>query len=313
MGGAWRKSAALRAFVAPWAVATAGACGSPQLRRARDDEVAGSRRLRTFDEIAAAFAAGEAPNGVHRAARGKRPLMGLVDETPPLEDLPTSDAPVALTPAPASPPVRADWRAYATDVRSQGARPTCSAFAVVAGLEQLVRMTTGQVVDLSEEQLWARYGRGRWDAFRFATTDFLAPEAAWPYGGAAESGIDGAGVARLGRVERVLDAAQLRAAIVQRHAPVVLDLTAHEGFLETGEDGLVWPSGGAAVGGHAALVVGYADYAEVPGGGFLVLKNSWGRDWGDGGYGYLPFAYCAHQYCAALELASAELAPRGSR
>ncbi len=42
--------------------------------------------------------------------------------------------------------------------------------------------------------------------------------------------------------------------------------------------------------GHAVLVVGYED-GSVLGGGFLILRNSWGLDWGEGGYGYLPFAY----------------------
>jgi hypothetical protein len=241
-------------------------------------------------------------------AYSRRPVAALIDGATSL-DADADEAPVALTLSPGTTPVRVDNRPFATDVRSQGERPTCSAFAVVAGLEQLVRMTTGLVVDLSEEQLWSRYGKSRWDAFRFARTDFLGPEALWPYGGDASEDLAGSGVARLTRAERVLDAAQLRAALAQRHAPVVLDLTAHEGFVATGDDGLVWPEGGAAVGAHAALVVGYGDYPDVPGGGFLVLKNSWGPDWGDGGYGYLPFAYCAQRYCAALALDEIEMAP----
>jgi C1A family cysteine protease len=35
--------------------------------------------------------------------------------------------------------------------------------------------------------------------------------------------------------------------------------------------------------GHAFLAVGYQDDDNVPGGGYLILKNSWGPKWGDDG------------------------------
>jgi len=39
-------------------------------------------------------------------------------------------------------------------------------------------------------------------------------------------------------------------------------------------------------GGHAVLFVGYDDVRGV-----VKFKNSWGPEWGDNGYGYLPYAY----------------------
>jgi C1A family cysteine protease len=39
-------------------------------------------------------------------------------------------------------------------------------------------------------------------------------------------------------------------------------------------------------GGHAVLAVGY-DHARR----LLIFRNSWGHGWGDGGYGYLPYAF----------------------
>lgn len=44
--------------------------------------------------------------------------------------------------------------------------------------------------------------------------------------------------------------------------------------------------------GHAMLIVGFVTSSKVPGGGYFILKNSWGRERGDQGYFYLPFAYC---------------------
>lgn len=41
-----------------------------------------------------------------------------------------------------------------------------------------------------------------------------------------------------------------------------------------------------SIGGHAVLLVGYDDAKAL-----WVFRNSWGRNWGDGGYGYLPYGY----------------------
>jgi C1A family cysteine protease len=40
------------------------------------------------------------------------------------------------------------------------------------------------------------------------------------------------------------------------------------------------------LGGHAVLCVGYDLDKEV-----FIFRNSWGENWGDKGYFYLPFAY----------------------
>lgn len=40
------------------------------------------------------------------------------------------------------------------------------------------------------------------------------------------------------------------------------------------------------IGGHAVLIVGYDDRKKL-----LTFQNSWGTEWGDKGFGYLPYAY----------------------
>jgi len=52
------------------------------------------------------------------------------------------------------------------------------------------------------------------------------------------------------------------------------------------------------VGGHAAVAVGYNDYklihridGKVAKPGAILIRNSWGIAWGDGGYGWLPYEY----------------------
>jgi C1A family cysteine protease len=44
-------------------------------------------------------------------------------------------------------------------------------------------------------------------------------------------------------------------------------------------------------GGHAMCMVGYETDLNVPGGGYFLVRNSWGEGWGWAGYARLPFAY----------------------
>ena len=47
-----------------------------------------------------------------------------------------------------------------------------------------------------------------------------------------------------------------------------------------------------SIGGHAICVVGYDDELEHDGHkGFLRIQNSWGTEWGDGGFAWLPYDY----------------------
>jgi C1A family cysteine protease len=45
--------------------------------------------------------------------------------------------------------------------------------------------------------------------------------------------------------------------------------------------------GESAIGGHAMLIVGYNQKKEE-----FIVRNSWGPNWGYGGYCYMPWAYC---------------------
>jgi len=74
--------------------------------------------------------------------------------------------------------------------------------------------------------------------------------------------------------------------------PFVFGITVYTSFesqqvKETGVAPMPVP-GDRMIGGHAIMAVGYDDARAV-----LIIRNSWGSDWGDQGYGYLPYDYVA--------------------
>jgi hypothetical protein len=68
--------------------------------------------------------------------------------------------------------------------------------------------------------------------------------------------------------------------------PILTGLRIDEGFRNARRD-FIWRSRiGNSIGGHAVLVIGYDDRRRA-----FKLINSWGRKWGDGGYGWINYRY----------------------
>jgi C1A family cysteine protease len=70
--------------------------------------------------------------------------------------------------------------------------------------------------------------------------------------------------------------------------PFVIGFTVYESFLTmTSPWDVPMPQQGEAVkGGHAVLTMGYDDEEQL-----FIMRNSWGPNWGDNGYFYMPYAY----------------------
>lgn len=74
-------------------------------------------------------------------------------------------------------------------------------------------------------------------------------------------------------------------------APVVIGMMVGQSFMQRMMGRKLWlPSQSdyqmRGFGGHAMCVIGYDDYYE---GGAFEIMNSWGTDWGDGGFGWVKY------------------------
>lgn len=74
-------------------------------------------------------------------------------------------------------------------------------------------------------------------------------------------------------------------ALLQSGYSFIGGIYCYENFFQ-GVNGYIPPPSGKIIGGHAVCFVGYDDTKQV-----FKFKNSWGRKWGDNGYGYLPYRY----------------------
>ena len=93
--------------------------------------------------------------------------------------------------------------------------------------------------------------------------------------------------------------ARLKAYLAAGH-PAMFGFTVYSSIEQAGRSGQIpFPSLRDKIeGGHAVVAVGYDDRLKIKnkyGGeeteGAFLIRNSWGQDWGEEGYGWLPYEY----------------------
>ncbi len=78
--------------------------------------------------------------------------------------------------------------------------------------------------------------------------------------------------------------------------PAMFGFTVFSSYTQARESGeFPYPSKAEKkVGGHAVVAAGYDDTRQItnaPSRGALLIRNSWGTEWGEAGYGWLPYDY----------------------
>jgi len=278
----------------------------------------------SFEELEAVLEAARAvvpPQAIELQPAGEADLsMGafvptdeVIAETHGLPMLSTEAIPVSLPPA-------VSWVERMPPIRNQAARGTCVAFAVTAMHEHYAG-AAGRPEDFSEQHLYyetkqidgAPTSCGTWivKAIRALAQRGQCRESAWAYNpntpcnnhGAlpANARTDGAGF-KLGAVAvpakdvSAIKAALAAGGVVPFSVPVYDSWYRSAATRNTGRLTMRLGSEQAA-GGHAMCLVGYQDDEAAPGGGYFILRNSWGN-WAPqspygAGYGTIPYQYIA--------------------
>jgi C1A family cysteine protease len=205
-------------------------------------------------------------------------------------------------------PAKVDLRSYMTSIENQGNTNSCVANAVAGAYEYLVKRHLGEeAYDVSRLFIYynARYlgqieedeGCIIQDAIEGLKQYGACSEETWSFEEEIvneephEEAYDEAAQFVVESVKQVpLDLQAWKSALAEGN-PIVFGIALYKSFDNHRKKGLVpMPSdteaGRESHGGHAMLCVGYSDHDQV-----FIVRNSWGEDWGDQGYCYIPYDY----------------------
>jgi C1A family cysteine protease len=190
-------------------------------------------------------------------------------------------------------PAEMDWRSKGavTSVKNQGQCGSCWTFSSTGAIEGAWAISTGQLIDLAEQELvdcaGAKYGSmgcngGQMEgAFKYVIEHGQCALSAYPYTATDGTCEKCTAVAHLASCSDVKpnDQISLKGAVSQQ--PVSIAIEADTKYFQSYSGGILTSSSCGTNLDHGVLIVGYGKENGIE---YWLVKNSWGTSWGDKGY-----------------------------
>lgn len=213
-------------------------------------------------------------------------------------------------------PEKIDLRSGCSPVQNQGNFGSCTSFATIKGLQEFLLKKQGRFKEQAPAYIWyqSRRQTGQKAEDSGVPTEFAVkmldaygslPEAEFPYLEESKQKDDAARkafltrqptseqveIAKKNRIVKGYEIATKLSKVRRALAdgmPVVVAMRVFESIGKTPASGMLpMPTANdKSLGGHAVLAVGYDNTKKV-----LIIRNSWGSKWADGGYFYMPYEY----------------------
>jgi C1A family cysteine protease len=238
-------------------------------------------------------------------AMSSKHLRGWIPDFPDQRDFLYA----ARRPAGVRLPKSVDLRPSMSPVENQGQLGSCTANALAGALEFLELKSGQPLVDLSrlfiyynervvEHTVSSDSGAMIRDGIKTLVSLGVCPEKKWPYVISAftrkppAACYTDAKKHTISTYHRIVSLGEMRACLADGY-PFVFGFSVYESFespavARTGVLKMPKPRE-RQVGGHAVCAVGYDDKAKR-----LLVRNSWGSDWGMKGYFTMPYDYVAN-------------------
>jgi C1A family cysteine protease len=242
--------------------------------------------------------------------------LGVLEPTPEMLYAAIAIPPIA---APAELPPNINWVRFMPPIRDQSGRGTCVAFTLTAVHEFFNRLQ-GNPQDFSAQHLYYETklvdgqpnACGTWQVRAAQVLQRIGQcrDSVWTYNPNPPCNQPGPapGQAQLdaARYKLTIQALNPRQVIGIKAAlasgsVATLSIPVYNSWYksqETRRSGRITMKIGneASVGGHAVCLVGYQDEPTAPGGGYFIVRNSWGPSWASqspygAGYGTIPYQY----------------------
>jgi C1A family cysteine protease len=191
-------------------------------------------------------------------------------------------------------PAALDWRLkkVVTPVKNQGSCGSCWAFSAAAALESVYAIRTGQLYNLSTQQLvdcTVSLGNagcsGGWmdTAFKYTKTNGTELWTDYPYVARDQKcAYNSSKVVFKNKgwvnIQKNNETAMEMAVALQ---PISIALKADASVFQLYKSGVINSTACGTTINHAVTIVGYNNTASPP---YWIIKNSWGTSWGEKGY-----------------------------